>query len=72
VKEVRVQGSIAAIELKGEEGYLAEVGRKLRRLCLEDDVLLRPLGSVFYTLPPLGISKESLEKITAAMIRAVD
>jgi adenosylmethionine-8-amino-7-oxononanoate aminotransferase len=71
VEDVRVRGSIAAIELKGEHGYLADVGRQLRRTCLAEGVLLRPLGNVLYTLPPLGTGQESLEKIAAAMIRAV-
>jgi adenosylmethionine-8-amino-7-oxononanoate aminotransferase len=34
-------------------------------------VLLRPLGSVLYAMPPLGISPESLERMVAAMSRAV-
>ncbi len=70
VKEVRVRGSIAAVELNAEGGYLAEVGRQLRRACLEAGVLLRPLGNVLYAMPPLGTARESLETIAAAMIRA--
>jgi adenosylmethionine-8-amino-7-oxononanoate aminotransferase len=72
VKDVRVRGSIAAIEIKGADGYLAEVGRRLRRACLAEGVLLRPLGNVVYVLPPLGIGQSSLERIAGAMIRAVN
>jgi adenosylmethionine-8-amino-7-oxononanoate aminotransferase len=71
VKDVRIRGSIAAIELQGDGGYLAQAGRHLRLSCLEDGVLLRPLGSVLYALPPLGISQSSLERVAEAMIRAV-
>ena len=72
VQEVRVRGSIAAVELKAAEGgYLADVGRQLRRACIEDGVLLRPLGNVLYAMPPLGISQDSLERIAGAMRRAV-
>jgi adenosylmethionine-8-amino-7-oxononanoate aminotransferase len=71
VKEVRVRGSLAAVELNGTQGYLAEVGRRLRRTCLAEGVLLRPLGNVLYALPPLGIAHSSLERIATAMIRAV-
>ncbi|HWY88730.1 MAG TPA: adenosylmethionine--8-amino-7-oxononanoate transaminase [Gemmataceae bacterium] len=71
VKEVRVHGSIAAIEVRGEEGYLADVGPHLRRTCLAEGVLLRPLGSVLYAMPPLLSGQDSLERIARAMIRAV-
>ena len=71
VKDVRIRGSIAAIEVKGEGGYLADAGRQMRLSCLEDGVLLRPLGSVLYAMPPLQTSQASLERIAEAMIRAV-
>ncbi len=71
VKDVRILGSLAAVELDLPGGYLAEVGRHLRRSCLADAVLLRPLGSVLYALPPLGTSAESLARIAEAMRRAV-
>src|SRR5262249_23863280 len=35
VRDVRVRGSIAAVELDVPGGYLAAVGRRLRRSCLE-------------------------------------
>ncbi len=71
VKDVRVRGSIAAIELKDQGGYLADAGRDMRLSCLADGVLLRPLGSVLYAMPPLQTSQASLERIAQAMIRAV-
>jgi adenosylmethionine-8-amino-7-oxononanoate aminotransferase len=71
VKEVRIRGCLAAVELNVAGGYLADVGRQLRRLCLEEGVVLRPLGSVLYALPPLCTSPASLERIARAMIRAV-
>jgi adenosylmethionine-8-amino-7-oxononanoate aminotransferase len=71
VREVRVCGTIAAVELDVPGGYLADVGRQLRRRCLELGVLLRPLGSVLYTMPPFCTSTNSLEQIAAAMIQAI-
>jgi adenosylmethionine---8-amino-7-oxononanoate aminotransferase len=71
VREVRVRGTIAAVELDVPGGYLADVGRELRRHCLEQGVLLRPLGNVLYAMPPLCTSDESLQRIAAAMIGAV-
>jgi adenosylmethionine-8-amino-7-oxononanoate aminotransferase len=71
VKEVRVRGLIAAVELDVAGGYLADVGRHLRRSCLDRDVLLRPLGNVLYALPPFCTSDGSLARIADAMGHAV-
>ena len=72
VNDVRICGTIAAVEIATPGGYLAQVGPALRRVCLERGVLLRPLGNVLYALPPLCTSETSLQQIAAAMITAVD
>src|SRR5207249_1063177 len=66
VREVRICATIAAVELNSAGGYLANVGRHVRRRCLEQGVLLRPLGSVLYAMPPFCTSKSSLEQIASA------
>jgi adenosylmethionine-8-amino-7-oxononanoate aminotransferase len=71
VADVRIRGLIAAVELAVPGGYLADVGAALRRSCLEAGVLLRPLGNVFYTMPPLCTSDESLARIADIMARAI-
>jgi adenosylmethionine-8-amino-7-oxononanoate aminotransferase len=71
VREVRVCGTIAAVELDVPGGYLAEVGRTMRHVCLAHGVLLRPLGAVLYAMPPLCSSPASLEQIIRAMTAAV-
>jgi adenosylmethionine-8-amino-7-oxononanoate aminotransferase len=71
LRDLRIRGTIAAVELNAPGGYLADVGRHLRRVCLEQGVLLRPLGSVLYALPPFCTSASSLEQIARAMIKAV-
>ncbi len=71
VQEVRIRGSIAAIELDVSCGYLADVGRQLRHYCQDNGVLLRPLGNVLYTMPPLWTSVSSLEQIAETMVGAV-
>jgi adenosylmethionine---8-amino-7-oxononanoate aminotransferase len=71
VRDVRIRGTIAAVELDVPGGYLADVGRQLRRYCLQRGVLLRPLGNVLYALPPFCTSDTSLEQIADAMIGAV-
>lgn len=72
VKDVRVCGSIGAVELDVPGGYLADVGRLLRAECVRRGVLLRPLGAVLYALPPLGTAPASLERIAEAMTAAVN
>lgn len=72
VHDVRIRGMIAAIEVNADGGYLADVGRHMRRTCLQIGVVLRPLGPVLYAMPPLCTSEESLNRILEAMIRAVD
>ncbi len=71
VKDVRIRGTIAAVELDAAGGYLADVGPTIRRRSLEMGVLLRPLGNVVYAMPPLGTSDESLERIADAIESAI-
>jgi adenosylmethionine-8-amino-7-oxononanoate aminotransferase len=71
VADVRIRGVIGAVELQASGGYLADVGHLLRQRCLEEGVLLRPLGSVLYALPPLCISQRSLERVAQAFKSAV-
>ncbi len=71
VRNVRVRGSVAAVELGVEGGYLADVGRRMRMKALELGVLLRPLGSVLYAMPPFCTSADSLVRIAEAMQAAV-
>ncbi|MBA4191718.1 MAG: adenosylmethionine--8-amino-7-oxononanoate transaminase [Planctomycetaceae bacterium] len=66
VKDVRICGTIAAIELDVSGGYLAEIGPHIRQRSIERGVLLRPLGSVVYAMPPLCTSDESLYRIVEA------
>jgi adenosylmethionine-8-amino-7-oxononanoate aminotransferase len=70
VRDVRVCGIIAAVEVNMPGGYLAGVSRHLRSRCLEEGVLLRPLGSVLYTMPPFCTSEASLERIAHAITQA--
>lgn len=72
VKDVRIRGSIAAVEIDAPGGYLADVGQRMREVCLERGVLLRPLGSVLYALPPYCTTPASLERIVGAMKAAVE
>jgi adenosylmethionine-8-amino-7-oxononanoate aminotransferase len=71
IKDVRIRGTIAAVELDTSGGYLSEIGGRLRRACIERGVLLRPLGNVLYAMPPFCTSRRSLEQIADAIECAV-
>jgi len=64
-KEVRVRGTILAIELNSTEEthYLNSLAGKINSYFLERGILLRPLGNVFYVLPPYCITKEELHYV---------
>lgn len=71
--EVRLTGTIAALELRVENaGYLAEVGPKLRSFFLDRDLLVRPLGNVIYVLPPYCSTVKQLEALYDAIDEAAD
>ena len=62
VKEVRQQGMVAAIELKGYDAS-ARIGLHIYKYALTQGVLLRPLGNVIYFMPPYIISYEEIDKM---------
>ncbi len=57
VGQVRGIGGLAVVELvRAEAGYLDERGPRLAARLLEQGLLLRPLGSVVYFLPPYCVT----------------
>jgi adenosylmethionine-8-amino-7-oxononanoate aminotransferase len=70
IVEVRQFGTILAIELQTEEesGYLNPIRDRIFNYFMDRDVLMRPLGNVFYMLPPYCTSTEIIED-TYQMIR---
>ncbi len=64
VGDVRVIGGVGALELvsdsatKASGGYLDEIGPKLAAACLERNLLIRPLGSIMYFMPPYVITDD--------------
>ncbi|HMG82394.1 MAG TPA: adenosylmethionine--8-amino-7-oxononanoate transaminase [Ferruginibacter sp.] len=65
VKEVRLQGTIIAIELNTLEdtSYFNSIKKEAYKFYLNNGVLLRPLGNVVYIMPPYCITKEELDKV---------
>jgi len=74
VHEVRVQGTILALELKTSEGtnYSNELRKKIYPFFLERKILLRPLGNVIYILPPYVITPEQLDQVYTAIMEFLD
>lgn len=69
VKNIRVKGTILAIELKTDEEthYLNSAAQMITDFFLNKGILLRPLGNVFYLIPPYCISKDDMQVIYAAI-----
>ena len=62
VKEVRQQGMVTAIELKGYDAS-ERIGLKIYEYALTQGVLLRPLGHIIYFMPPYVINNEEIDKM---------
>ena len=61
VKNCRVTGTIAALELHSDQpGYLNQISPQIRQRSLEKGILLRPLGTVLYLLTPYCITNAEL------------
>lgn len=61
---------IAAIELVGYDSK-ERVGLKIFQRALKNEVLLRPLGSVIYVMPPYVITQEELQKVFDVAYEAI-
>jgi adenosylmethionine-8-amino-7-oxononanoate aminotransferase len=72
VADVRGIGSVQAVELAGEQGYLAGVGPAMAAAALRRGVLLRPLGNVLYAMPPLCLSDDEADRLGAVMVEVVE
>jgi adenosylmethionine-8-amino-7-oxononanoate aminotransferase len=60
--DVRCLGGVAAIELvTAQGGYLDDIGPRLAAAFLERGLLLRPLGSIVYFMPPYVISDSEID-----------
>jgi adenosylmethionine-8-amino-7-oxononanoate aminotransferase len=70
IMEVRVLGTILAIELKtqDERGYMSTIAADATSFFMERGIYLRPLGNVIYCTPPYCINKEELEMIYNAIL----
>ncbi|MCC7139424.1 MAG: aminotransferase class III-fold pyridoxal phosphate-dependent enzyme [Planctomycetes bacterium] len=72
VADVRGLGSMTAVELAADGGYLADVGPRMARAALARGVLLRPLGNVLYALPPYVLTDDEARSLGATMREVVE
>ncbi|HET9949010.1 MAG TPA: adenosylmethionine--8-amino-7-oxononanoate transaminase, partial [Longimicrobiales bacterium] len=72
VERPRVLGTAAAFDLRARPGYLDPVGPRLQAFALERGVLLRPLGSVVYVLPPYCVTEEELAHVWGVIAEFLD
>jgi adenosylmethionine---8-amino-7-oxononanoate aminotransferase len=74
IKDIRLRGTILAIELNTPEEthYLNNASEIIAKFFIQRNILLRPLGNVFYILPPYCISDEDLAYIYASIVDFLD
>ena len=72
VTKPRLMGGIAAFELPGDSGYLQPIGLEVQRLALAEGLFIRPLGSVVYLMPPLGINDDELAQCYSGLEAVLD
>ena len=63
VASTRALGMVGALDLEGDEGYLAQAGWRVYDAARERGVYLRPLGNVVYVTPSLNIPDDDLERL---------
>ncbi|MFV1918108.1 adenosylmethionine--8-amino-7-oxononanoate transaminase [Sphingomonas sp. MJ1 (PH-R8)] len=72
VRDCRRSGTITALEIAGEDGYLSALAPRLLAHFRDRDLLLRPLGNTVYVMPPYCIEDADLDRIYAAIAEACE
>lgn len=74
VKTTRVLGVIFALEIKtdNQESYYGTLRNKLYTFFIENGVILRPVGSIIYILPPYIITENQLQKVYQTIQNALE
>lgn len=69
ITEIRILGTIIAIELKTDEerGYMNPVSEHITEFFLARNIYLRPLGNVIYCTPPYIITESELVTVHNAI-----
>ncbi|HEX2733415.1 MAG TPA: adenosylmethionine--8-amino-7-oxononanoate transaminase [Polyangiaceae bacterium] len=75
VARVRSLGMVAALDLRGDAGYLQQRGRQICAEARARGVYIRPLGNTVYVAPALNIPDLDLEALLSVLhdsVRAVE
>jgi adenosylmethionine-8-amino-7-oxononanoate aminotransferase len=68
IERPRVRGGVCAFEIGGgKSGYGAAEGRSLAAFAQERGVLIRPLGSTVYLIPPYCVTLGEVERVFGVM-----
>ena len=71
VARSRSLGMIGAVDLSGDEGYLARAGWRVYDEARSRGAYLRPMGNLVYVTPPLNIPDEALERLLAIVRESI-
>ncbi len=74
ILDVRTLGTILAIELKTEEStdYLNSISNYISSWFLRKRIVLRPLGNVFYLIPPYVVTPSQMEYLQNCIVDFLD
>ena len=74
VVTTRVLGVIFALEIKSNsvESYYGSMRTKLYNFFIEKGVILRPVGSIVYILPPYIMTNDQLQKVYTIIEEAIE
>lgn len=68
----RQAGTIIALDVEGDQGYLSDIGPRLKAHFRDTSVLLRPLGNTIYVMPPYCIDEADLAHVGDTIAQAVE
>jgi adenosylmethionine-8-amino-7-oxononanoate aminotransferase len=71
VSGTRSLGMIGALDLEGDQGYLARAGWRVYEEALRRGAYLRPLGNTVYVTPPLNIDPTTLAELLGILHESV-
>ncbi len=71
VAATRSLGMIGALDLEGDEGYLADAGWRVFDEARERGAYLRPLGNVVYVTPSINIPDDDLDRLLDVVQQSV-
>ena len=63
IRNARQLGTITALEIGGDDGYLSQRAPQLLAFFRDRDLLLRPLGNTVYVMPPYCITDADLDSV---------